>query len=158
MSLSPVANEHEICIWAREGLKTTEAILPDASLRLSIIEQVQNIKAGYPKLYTNNVLTLSGDDLNAYCQCVGYRAAADWWGSPAAKEVRGKTTVVEMGGVKETYADTTSTTLSTDLLSRALAALDRISVLRPEPRKCAGSPFFGAAGYRKQQDRRRGWF
>jgi hypothetical protein len=158
MSLSPVANEHEICIWAREGLKVKEAILPDADLRLSIIEQVRNIKAAYPKLYTNDALTLSGEDLDAYCQCVGYRAAADWWGSPAAREVRGKTTTVELGGVKETYGDTTSSTLSNDLLARALSALDRISILRPAPRQCTGSPFFGAAGYRKSQDRRRGWF
>jgi hypothetical protein len=158
MALSPVANELEICIWARHGVQMNEADLPDSDLRLFVIDRVREIKSQYPKLYTGDTLNIVGMDLDAYCTAVGYLAASDWWNSPSSKDTRGKSLIVEMGGVKETSSDAVSASLSGDLLSRAQSAIERISVLRPEPRKCSGSPFFGAAGYRRGQDRRQGYY
>lgn len=139
--------------WARYALTgNAESDTPTDGQLVPLIDSVSRlIKGGFPCVGVNPEASLSGADLAAWREWVGYAVAAKFLGTPGGKPFVSQTTEIKVGPVtKRVQGAGTLAEQQGNLLSLANAARDTITCIAAAKRN-VGTPrsMFGLAGYRR---------
>ena len=134
--------------WARTALGVDSAVVSDDALVMLATSEMRSLMQGYPCITTSGVLNLTGEDLEAYYEAVGYRVADRYFKTPAGQKLGATIIQVEVGPVKETRSSNLALTFSTKTQASASRAMRRIACVKDG----ATAPSYFAANGRRRSE------